>query len=478
MKKFLVIAFASTLLIGFIDGSVAATTAKQGATCAKLNTSATVSGQKLTCTKVAGKLVWNKARVSAVTPNPAPTVAPAASIAGQNCATLMESKVVGALRFTCQGPGRQSNFQWDAGTSTSFKATIPITLPVVAQTGADAITFDNVVAKFASVPTVSYNRIQETIAKNSAVEVPHTIDVGPNTTTFTKTIEEGMLAKEFRLWAGFKQVSFLNVIAYNNADIKWAQEKLAAVYAARKYKADQDPDHGLHLTSQTCSASSQPGQTTGEVGDCYAGAAGSIGNSDDGLEMLGITSKYPSYPWNPYQTGEVTHEYMHTVQGAQFIGTGSAMRSYYVHMQTPCWIHEGQPNAIGLAISAKDLAMYLERSRDVTGNGALDSQFPGFTAEGLKQYLYSQVTNESDAKSCYNNGPLYKMSYSLGMAATEMLVAIGGPQSTLALIALQAEGQSFAEAFNAVYGITWEKGSTILGQALAAKYAATPYQKQ
>jgi hypothetical protein len=68
------------------------------------------------------------------------------------------------------------------------------------------------------------------------------------------------------------------------------------------------------------------------------------------------------------------------------------------------------------------------------------------------------------------------MGYSVGMAATEALVAIGGPESTMALIALQANGNNFAEAFRKVYGITWDEGSTILGQVLAAEYAKDPFQ--
>jgi hypothetical protein len=63
------------------------------------------------------------------------------------------------------------------------------------------------------------------------------------------------------------------------------------------------------------------------------------------------------------------------------------------------------------------------------------------------------------------------------MAATEALVAIGGPQATMALIARQADGDNFAQAFLKVYGITWDEGSTILGQVLAAEYAAKPMRK-
>jgi hypothetical protein len=53
----------------------------------------------------------------------------------------------------------------------------------------------------------------------------------------------------------------------------------------------------------------------------------------------------------------------------------------------------------------------------------------------------------------------------------EALVAIGGPQATMALFALGAEGQNFPTAFKNVYGISWSEASTILSKVLAAEYA-------
>ena len=59
----------------------------------------------------------------------------------------------------------------------------------------------------------------------------------------------------------------------------------------------------------------------------------------------------------------------------------------------------------------------------------------------------------------------------------EALIAIGGPQSTLALYALGGNGETCEEAFQHVYGISWDEGSTILGQILAAEYASKPMRQ-
>ena len=348
-------------------------------------------------------------------------------------------------------------------------------LPIPEATGPNAITFANVMSHIADIPSVAYQNVQNVITKNSSIVVPHALYVGPKTTSVTKTLEESLLSKEFRLWEGFQQSSFVNIIAYNNLDTNWAQQQFKTIFKVKGYATPQDPQEALHLVQQTCSKSSKPGQTTGPMGDCYAGNAGGIDKSKDSLMMLGVTTADPQHPWDPTQSGEVSHEYTHTVQAAQFIGTASTARSYYVHITTPCWIHEGQPNATGIAAASPTLSQYLDKRNATVSSGPLDPKFPGWTAAALKSYLYSQIPNESVSNSCYQNGPLYKMGYSVGMAATEALVAIAGPQSTMALIAREADGDTFAQAFKNVYGITWEAGSTILGRVLSAEYAQNPF---
>jgi len=63
------------------------------------------------------------------------------------------------------------------------------------------------------------------------------------------------------------------------------------------------------------------------------------------------------------------------------------------------------------------------------------------------------------------------LGYTVGAAATEALIAIAGPQATMALYALGAQGQDFPTAFQNVFGISWSDASTILSKVLAAEYA-------
>ena len=395
----------------------------------------------------------------------------APSIAGTPCTTAGDVKVIGTMRYLCGRPGGQDHFNWDNGISTKFVAPSPITLPV-AQSG--TITFANALDHISEIPKVAYQRVQDTINANPTVVVPHQLIVGPKTTSVTKTLEESILSKEFKLWSGFSQTKYLTVIAYNSVDTNWAVNAYNKLLKDKKYPTPQDPQEALHRVQQTCSASSQPGQTTGPMGDCYAGNAGGVAGSNDSIEMLGVTTADPQHGWDPTDSGEVSHEYTHTVTSAQFIGTSAANRDYYEQNFIPCWMNEGQANASGIGVGATSLDQYINKRNDTVTRGGVAQEFKGFTAAGIKDYLYSQIPNQSKKNSCYNNGPLYRMGYSLGFAATEALFAIGGPQSTMALVARGAMGDTFAQAFQKVYGVSWDQGSTILGQILAAEYAAAP----
>jgi len=382
-----------------------------------------------------------------------------ASNGGAACSKIHSIKTSGNLKFECIKSGKK--LVWGKGTKISkgFVAKIPISLPV-AQSG--SITFANAADRVSEIPTVSWQRIQDIIDVSPEVKVPFQILIGPNTTTVTKSLEEKLLSRQFKLWNGFQQTKYLTVIAHNFTDMNWAATTYDKVVKERSYRVE-DPNGGVNRTKQNCDIPSR---------NCDAGNAGQVRGTSEAIEFLGVTT---SYPWDPTGNGMVGHEYAHTLTAAQFNGavvdTGYEQQSF-----TPCWLNEGFSNASGIGTSASSLQQYLSvRDYNVARYSSLPSNFQGFTAAGLKDVLYSQVPNPNSANSCYGGlGAVYQLGYSIGYAATEALFAIGGPHSVLALFSRGAMGDSFSEAFKNVYGISWAEGSTILGKILAAEYAAKP----
>jgi len=117
--------------------------------------------------------------------------------------------------------------QFSAAQGAASKAAslpIPITLPV-AQSG--TITFANAEANFAAIPEAAWQRTQDVIAANPAVNVPTEIQIGPNTKASKTAITDG-LDRINKLFAGFRHVSAYAGIVYNAKDLNWAQGATAA----------------------------------------------------------------------------------------------------------------------------------------------------------------------------------------------------------------------------------------------------------
>ena len=94
------------------------------------------------------------------------------------------------------------------------------------------------------------------------------------------------------------------------------------------------------------------------------------------------------------------------------------------------------------------------------------SNVTDYTEASLLNYLVNQ-----SSRTCYGNGDLYRLGYTVGAITVEALTAIGGPQAVMAMYSLGAEDVEFATAFQKVYGISWNDGSKILAKVLAAEYA-------
>lgn len=170
---------------------------------------------------------------------------------------------------------------------------------------------------------------------------------------------------------------------------------------------------------------------------------------------------------------QVIHEATHNYQFSQFaylpFEAGENTAADQSHSFSPWWFSEGQANGIGLSVFIENLQNYLDvRKQTVTRSPGPKAKLPNLTAAGMKTFLTTnQVTGPSNA-----NWPL---AYSVGFATVEALIAIGEPESTLALYALAGNGENWDSAFKQVYGITWDEGASILGKVLAAEYQSTPF---
>ena len=348
---------------------------------------------------------------------------------------------------------------------TNFKALIPITLPV-AQSG--VITFNNIQDHISEIPETAWQKVQDVLASKKAVSIKHDLYIGPNTKLSIaggKPRIEAVLEKTTKLWSGFALTKYYSLIYYNLTDEKWAEKTTKNIWKKNGYEA-ATVAAAIHALQISCQAQSAPGVGGADLGYCGGADAGAVTNSDNGfLQVAEGDVQHPDV------SGSIlVHECTHTIQSAQWIGNANCRnegnncsRTELAKNFAPCWINEGQPNGINTMVANSDLSSYL---RERSFGKDTSQKITDYSAGSLRDYLYNQSPS-----TCYRNGPLYQLGFGVGAMTIEALVAIGGPQATMALFALGAEGQNFPTAFKNVYGISWSEASTILSKVLAAEYA-------
>jgi len=343
-------------------------------------------------------------------------------------------------------------------------AVIPISLPIELPITNDGITFANVLKRAADIPRLAWDNVQRELKSQQSLNVPATLSIGPTTQTTEKQITE-LLDKESQLFGGFSLPRELLAIAYNGNDVKWAEG--AWETAANALNLKVDPKSYFSQLRAGCN-----------VGvECSGGMTLALPESDIGVFFLGVQEPY----WKKANQSagpmsQVNHEYTHAIQFAQWLGISSAVLEARSKAY-PCWWSEGQANAVGIPIWASKYQAY-KNSRDYNVTRPFNSEGPkpslkSFSAKALEVFL------EQDSNTCYHpeSSGDYQLGYSVGYAAVEVLVAIGGPRATMAVVARTASGDTWAEAFQAVYGITWDEGRRILAAVLSVEYKALPIRK-
>jgi len=95
----------------------------------------------------------------------------------------------------------------------------------------------------------------------------------------------------------------------------------------------------------------------------------------------------------------------------------------------------------------------------------------GYSTPTQTSWSASEIESYFDSANVLpcNSTPQYALSYSAGAAAIEALVALGGSESFFAVDQRIANGEKFIDAFEEVYGVTWNYAEPILADVVAQK---------
>ena len=445
LRTYSVLVVATALLTASTISVVTAAAPKVGSACKKVGTLLDAPGTRYVCHKEGKKLVWRiwypAAAKNTSTSSTATTPAPAQSKTPAAAATPSKPLV--------QNP-------------------IPITLPV---SPIGAITFENITQHISDIPRAAWDAVQKVIASNSLPSIPTTIAVGPNTTPNVSDISVPF-QKTMKLWLGFRQPSSYYALIFNFQDKDWALKKAATIPAVIKNGGINGPD-GMPGRIAACAAPTQ----------CSSANSGIDDPDGAGLGQFGMDPAHNAV--DPYfQYGGIEgHEYTHSVQAAQFLdtpnvgkpatnlqrqhGLSNAPSGLFLGA-APCWMTEGQANFNGTAAATATFAEYSSWRLHMP-KGWQNPDFTDYSAASLQKLLVTDMPPE-----CLPPASVYQMGYGIGALVIEALTAIAGPQSDMAVATLMSRDQTFAQAFENVYGISWAKAAPILAQVAAVEYAATP----
>jgi len=330
---------------------------------------------------------------------------------------------------------------------------IPVSLPV-AQNG--PITFANITEHISEISAVAYEAVQKVENENSQPNFPTKIFVGPHTITNVPDVP-GAFNKIMKFWSGFRQPTSYYALIFNYQDRQWAIKKAATISVVKKTGGVKGGT-GIWARIKQCTS---PRRCSGANSGLVDGSSAALGQ----FGMDPVHNAQDAY----FQTGGIQgHEYTHAVQGAQFLGnrTGNSANSAFQNA-TPCWLSEGQANFLGTAAEAATFDDYM-KWRSGMPKGWLTPKFTDYSAPSLLRVLKT-----SKPPGCLPPNPIYELGYGIGGLVVEALTAIGGPESSMAVLTVMGRGRTYSQAFQQVYGISWNEAAPILAQVAATEFAAT-----
>lgn len=340
--------------------------------------------------------------------------------AGATCKVLNQKVPYLNKTYTCIKSGKK--LVWNKGVS------IPQATPIPTPPS----TFDDLVSHASGIAYSAWKKSKDQISASQSVLGKPTILIGPNTTlNYPSPLTAFNLAST--LYSSSKQVKNIYAIYYSFKDINWAQKTFDSL--------QDNPGNG------NSSAAIHNCQTSAT---CW-GASTSVNAAGDGLMLIAVGFIDPNHTSGSLEA----HEYTHTIQMIQVPqGYGTL----------PRWLLEGQAEwSQAAATYSSNYNDYLKERRNNTNVLFKNSSL--YTATWIATFLNPNPVSDWAYWSTYENWRLYD----IGSLATEALVALKSPAAVMNLYTNVGKGQTFTQAFNTEFGISWADAVPILASAIAAE---------
>ena len=296
------------------------------------------------------------------------------------------------------------------------------------------ITINNLKEQSANIPKIAWDDSQRLLQSNRGKgTLPLDVMVGPTTELYFDD-SESAFQQAIDFWSPYKMPKKYIAMLYSFDDLQWAKD----VIAGMGFRADRAVAPCIY-------------------GDeiCTGANSGLQPDAETGLGTLGVHAPdaRDAYRYGPLHV----HEFTHTAVASQWINLARNPQES-ANQSGPCWMNEGLAHFAGLSVNLDAYDAYLDMRQDqVKGR---HQRPPGL--DYSKEWILA-FYDDSYPPQCIGRQD-YVLGYSIGYLTTEALSAIAGSYSAMDLYTYLSLGKTFDEAFEIIYGITWDESKVMLAE--------------
>lgn len=358
----------------------------------------------------------------------------AAVTPGAKCSKAGATSTYNGKKYTCVKSGKK--LAWNKGvvvvkpTPTPIPTATPIPTPTVKYPDAPT-SFDDLIANYKGISYAAWSKSSAAIIAASDVAPIFKAVTGPNTTLAFKN-PSSVFQLVARLYPGYKSASDFTVLSFGYEDRDWAQEQMKQMQPNSTYR---------WITDFACATRST----------CWGGG---VFTDEKASGLLVLTTEILD---DNHTSGTLeAHEYTHVVQQNQMRKTQPWPP---IGEWPPTWFIEGQAVfSQNASIYYQSFDLYTKNRRAVSEGLFKDS---AITSQWIQDFFV--VSQPSSWFSKYESWRMYD----LGAMLVEILTALKGPSSTMELWKLSGTGLNFTDAFEKVYGVSFEKALPVISKAIA-----------
>ena len=336
----------------------------------------------------------------------------------------------------------------------------------------EPVTWENLTERLDELPEILFNDVKLTVERNKALadyKVDYQVYRGPNLPDKNYAELDSWLDDLFAFYGNSYKPDSEIFLIFPYEDLEWAVQQLSEPEI--NHPGYEDIIRGANQSPQ------DQGSRQNTVPDNVPGQY-------SGIWSLGTTlwSQGSALTLELTEKAMINHEYGHQAQQAQWYrddlnGPGRGMTK-----SMPCWIMEGVPVTVELAMTHDNFEGFKKNrmGRNLYLTPPLDDPLANRTEGGRVtekvdyDYALNYLAKSSEINTGCEQDLYYGLGYSLGYLATEALTALQGAESPMALFQWVASGMSWNEAFEGIYGISWDEAMPILAKVIEVNAVGLP----